>query len=61
MQITLDEHGELLAASDQVMFVRETTPDGEATTTDHKHWRAVRTRGVVSQARTGTRVSRVAA
>ena len=36
MQIMLDEHGELLAASDQVMFVRETTPDGEATTTDHE-------------------------
>ena len=36
VQITLDEHGKLLAASDHVMFVRETTPDGEATITDHE-------------------------
>ena len=37
VQITLDEHGQLLAGSDHVMFVRETTPDGsEATLTDHE-------------------------
>jgi hypothetical protein len=36
VQITLDEHGKLLAASDHVMFVRETTPDGDATITDHE-------------------------
>jgi len=36
VQITLDEHGKLLAASDHVMFVRETTPEGEATITDHE-------------------------
>ena len=35
--ITLDEHGDLLAGSDHVMFVRDTTPDGlESTTTDHE-------------------------
>jgi hypothetical protein len=35
--ITLDEHGDLLAGSDHVMFVRATTPDGlEATLTDHE-------------------------
>ena len=35
--ITLDEHGDLLAGGDHVMFVRDTTPDGlEATTTDHE-------------------------
>ena len=34
--ITLDEHGQLLSGSDHVMFVRETTPDGEvATLSDH--------------------------
>lgn len=26
--ITLDEHGDLLAGGDHVMFVRDTTPDG---------------------------------
>ena len=36
VQITLDAQGTLLAASDHVMFVRETTPDGEATITDHE-------------------------
>lgn len=37
VQITLDEHGRLLAGGDHVMFVRETTPDGdEATVTDHE-------------------------
>jgi hypothetical protein len=37
VQITLDEHGQLLAGGDHVMFVRETTPDGiEATLTDHE-------------------------
>lgn len=37
VQITLDEHGQLLSGSDHVMFVRETTPDGgEATLTDHE-------------------------
>jgi hypothetical protein len=35
--ITLDEQGDLLAAGDHVMFVRDTTPDGlEATLTDHE-------------------------
>ena len=35
--ITLDESGELLSGSDHVMFVRETTPDGEeATLSDHE-------------------------
>jgi hypothetical protein len=34
--VTLDEHGRLLAAGDHVMFVRETSPDGEATITDHE-------------------------
>lgn len=37
VQITLDETGELLSGSDHVMFVRETTPDGEqATLSDHE-------------------------
>jgi hypothetical protein len=37
VQVTLDEHGRLLAGGDHVMFVRETTPDGsEATLTDHE-------------------------
>lgn len=37
VQITLDEHGELLTAGDHVMFVRETTPDGlTAIVTDHE-------------------------
>ena len=37
VQITLDEHGQLLSGSDHVMFVRETTPDGlDATLTDHE-------------------------
>jgi len=37
VQITLDEQGRLLAGGDHVMFVRETTPDGdEATVTDHE-------------------------
>ena len=37
VQITLDEQGQLLAGGDFVMFVRETTPDGdEATVTDHE-------------------------
>ena len=37
VQITLDEHGQLLSGGDHVMFVRETTPDGsEATLTDHE-------------------------
>ena len=37
VQITLDEQGRLLAGGDFVMFVRETTPDGdEATVTDHE-------------------------
>jgi hypothetical protein len=37
VQITLDENGELLSGSDHVMFVRETTPDGEqATLSDHE-------------------------
>jgi hypothetical protein len=37
LQITLDEHGRLLAGGDHVMFVRETTADGcEATVTDHE-------------------------
>ena len=36
VQITLDEHGHLVAGGDHVMFVRETTPDGaEATLTEH--------------------------
>ena len=35
--VTLDEHGDLLAGSDHVMFVRATTPDGlVATLTDHE-------------------------
>ena len=35
--ITLDEHGDLIAGSDHVMFVRDTTPDGlESTLTDHE-------------------------
>jgi hypothetical protein len=35
--VTLDEHGDLLAGSDHVMFVRDTTPDRlEATLTDHE-------------------------
>jgi hypothetical protein len=37
VQITLDEQGRLLAGGDHVMFVRETTRDGdEATVTDHE-------------------------
>ena len=37
LQITLDEHGQLLSGGDHVMFVRETTPDGsEATLTEHE-------------------------
>ena len=36
VQITLDEHGQLLSGGDHVMFVRETTPDGEATLTEHE-------------------------
>jgi hypothetical protein len=37
VQITLDEHGRLLAGGDHVMLVRETTADGcEATVTDHE-------------------------
>ena len=37
VQITLDEHGQLLSGGDHVMYVRETTPDGsEATLTDHE-------------------------
>jgi hypothetical protein len=37
VQITLDGSGELLSASDHVMFVRETTSDGgKATVTDHE-------------------------
>jgi hypothetical protein len=37
IQITLDENGILLAGGDHVMFVRETTPDGDvATLTDHE-------------------------
>ena len=38
VQITLDESGALLAASDHVMFVRETAPDDPciATLTDHE-------------------------
>ena len=36
LQITLNEHGDLLAGVDHVMFVRETSPDGsEATLTEH--------------------------
>ena len=36
VHLTLDADGTLLAASDHVMFVRETTPDGmEATLTEH--------------------------
>lgn len=34
--ITLDENGQLLSGSDHVMFVRETTPDDEATLTEHE-------------------------
>ena len=35
--VTLDEHGDLLAAGDHVMFVRATTPDGlGAALTDHE-------------------------
>ena len=38
VQVTLDETGALLAGSDHVMFVRETTPDGsEATLTEHEN------------------------
>jgi hypothetical protein len=33
--ITLDEHGDLLAGSDHVMFVRQTTPDGAVMLTEH--------------------------
>ena len=37
VQVTLDEHGQLLSGGDHVMFVREATPDGsEATLTDHE-------------------------
>ena len=36
VQITLDAHGQLLAGSDHVMFIRETTSGGEATLTDHE-------------------------
>ena len=36
VQITLDEQGRLLAGGDHVMFVRETTPGGEASVTDHE-------------------------
>lgn len=37
VHITLDENGDLLAGSDHVMFVRETSPNGEqATLTDHE-------------------------
>ena len=37
VQITLDEQGRLLSGGDLVMFVRETSPDGEvATLTDHE-------------------------
>ena len=36
VQITLDANGALLAAGDHVMFVRNTTPDGVATITDHE-------------------------
>lgn len=36
VQITLDEHGHLLSGGDHVMFVRETSPDGEAMTTEHE-------------------------
>ncbi len=36
VQVTLDEHGHLIAGGDYVMFVREATPDGsEATLTEH--------------------------
>jgi hypothetical protein len=34
--ITLDENGQLLSGGDHVMFVRETTPDDEATLTEHE-------------------------
>src|SRR5262245_23999002 len=34
--VTLDESGSLLAAGDSVMFVRETSADGEATLTEHE-------------------------
>jgi len=33
--ITLDETGQLLSGGDNVMFVRETTSDGEAMVTEH--------------------------
>jgi len=36
VQVTLDENGALLAGGDHVMFVRETTADGEATLTEHE-------------------------
>ena len=37
VQITLDASGQLLAASDHVMFIRETTPDGaEVLLSDHE-------------------------
>ena len=37
VHVTLDATGALLAASDHVMFVRQTTPNGEvATLTDHE-------------------------
>ncbi len=37
VQVTLDEHGQLLSGGDHVMFVRKTTPDGsEAMLTDHE-------------------------
>ena len=34
--ITLDEHGALLSAGDHVMLVREITPDGMVTISDHE-------------------------
>jgi hypothetical protein len=36
VQITLDEHGQLLSGGDHVMFVLETTPDGDAMRTEHE-------------------------
>jgi len=61
VQVTLDEHGKLLAASDHVMFVRETTPDGEQQSPITKALAGGSNTMGRFAARTGTRVSRAAA
>ena len=54
VQVTLDEHGQMLSGGDYVMFVRKTTPDGsEAMLTDQKASAGASSRTARSVAPTG--------